>query len=117
MIESKVGDKVSTSGRMVQQYKINLGVTKIIFEHEIQFKCIRKAGPDLYLIVERVSMKPNQHEVEIRSFGSQSFLHPRAKYIDSLVVGDQLVHFYAQHPLAYEEDVRADSKRVGGVNG
>lgn len=109
--------RVSTSGRMIQQYKIGLGSTKIIFEHEIQFKCVRKVGPDLFLIVERVSMKSNQHEVEIRGFSSQSFLHARAKYIDSLVVGDQLVHFYAQHPLAYEEDVRADSKRVGGVNG
>lgn len=107
---------VSTSGRLIQQYKIGLGSTKIIFEYEIQFKCICKVGPNIYLIVERVSTKLNQHEVEIRGYPSQSFIHNRAKYIDSLVVGDQLVHFYAQHPLAYEEDVRADSQRVGGVN-
>jgi hypothetical protein len=112
---SQADQPVITSSRKVRQYEVKLGTTSIIFANQVQFKAIVRDGSKLFLIVEETfGNADEQHEVHIVGYGSEAYIHPKAKYIESLQIGSGIVHFYAQHALANSEDPAAAGKRVGG---
>lgn len=92
-----------TAQRYLTEYVIAPGGTVLTLNSGVLFKSVHKVGEQLVLVVEVFNTHAPEHQVEIVQKRKNTYVHTKAKYIDSVLVGKELFHFFAQ-PVGVEAE-------------
>lgn len=92
--------------KTVVEYELGMEGTIIVSKHIIRFLRVVKSGAKFRLICE-VGTKELQFQQrrEIRAVVSNVLINNRATYIDSVVTGNDVIHFYHAPVSQVEEQV------------
>lgn len=96
--------------RFLTEYIIGPGGTAITLNSMALFKSVHKVADQLVLVVEVLNAAAPEHTVEVVQKRRDTYVHPKAKYIDSVLVGKELFHFFVQ-PLGIEEEEDAEGEK------
>lgn len=89
--------------RFLSEHQIDAAGTRIELSVHSIFKKVFKVSNYFVLLVEVMDSEASAtHAVDIVIKRHSEYLNPKAKYIDSVLVGSQLFHFFAQ-PAALED--------------
>lgn len=101
------------SQRYLTEYVIGPNGTTLTLNSGVLFKSVHKVADHFVLVVEVLNTTAPPHEVEIVQKRKDTYVHPKAKYIDSVLVGKELFHFFAQPAgIEAEEDEDAAEKKT-----
>jgi hypothetical protein len=87
--------------KFLSEHTVSAAGTRLTLPVQSLFKSVVKVGPQFVVTVEVHASEDEkvvlpEHEVDIVVKSKNEYLHPKAKYIDTVVVGEKLFHFFAQ---------------------
>lgn len=94
--------------RYVSEYKVSPAGTRLSVPIGSQFKAVVKESSHFVIVAEVVGDQTSERiDIDIVIKRANAYIHPKAKYIASVLVGAALYHFYAQ-PVGVEDGSDAE---------